>query len=1463
RGVSPESERDGHCRGAASPCDQHAEAAVPALGGVLEAGVLPLVVSGRNMEGLRGQARALREWIAADQSTSLADVGLSLAVSRSALEERAVLVGGGRESLLAGLGELTLGQDAPGLVRGSTRAAAGALAFLFTGQGAQRPGMGRELHETLPVFAAAFDEACGYFDALLGCSLRAVVFGQTRAAGAAGGESLDDTAFAQAGLFALEVALFRLLEEWGVRPDYLIGHSIGELAAAHVAGVLSLADACALVAARGRLMSELPAGGAMVAVQASEQEALALLAGRERGAALAAVNAPAAVVISGDEEVVLELAGVFKERGHRTKRLAVSYAFHSPRMDAMLAELEEVAAGLSFAPARIPIVSNLTGEPLLPEQSCDPAYWARHAREPVHFLRSVRWLGGRGVRHLLELGPDGVLSAMARECLAGAESGRADGHAPSGWGPGGEGEREGRGAAAEAGDSTAEDPGAAGGGEHGASGVLAVPVLRGRRPQVRALVSALAQLWVRGVEVDWSSAFAHTGARRVRLPTYAFQRRRHWLEPAPRMLMSAGAPGGGGHPLLDSVLPLADGGWLCTGSLSLARAPWLAEHVLRETVLVPGTTHAEIAQHIARAVGCEIVRELVMEEPVVLAGHEQVALQVAVAAPDERGRRELAIHTCRAWGEPAHEAEQPGERVWTRNVIGVLASPAESGEGRAALGRSADVLDGAWPPAGAEALPAERLHETMAAIGFKYGPAFRSVSAIWRRGEELFAEVQLPAEYRAQARAFGVHPALLDSALQLGALHGDGLRETVIPFAWTGLSARAADACELRIRVCPTTPAGGMSLHAFDERGEPVLALDSLVAREVRRERLEQLRTGGERSLLRVAWEPLAATAERGLAVSMETLVVDEGSADRSPLDQDAERAADAVSACASGVLGQIQEWLARGEGESKLAVVTCGAVAVGAADQLPGLEQAAVWGLVRTAQSEHPGRFVLVDLDQEERSRHALPAALDEAVRTGEPQLAIRAGTMLVPRLRALGSPAVWGRAAEPQSRFDAESTVLITGGTGGLGALLARHLVGAQGVRHLLLASRRGERAPGARKLAAELRSLGASVRIVACDVAARGQLRELLASISGEHPLRAVVHAAGVLDDGVIDSLTPERLERVLAPKAGAALLLDELTAQLPLSAFVLFSSVAGTFGAPGQGNYAAANALLDALAARRRARGLPAIAIAWGPWQAEGMADRLGESELARNARVGVLPLIPAEGLSCFDAADAQGEAQLLAVRLDAGALRTQAAAGLLPPIMRGVVRVPARAAAERGLLRRRVKDTPHHLRAQLVLEVVCAEAAGVLGYDSAGAIETRLTFKELGFDSLAAVEFRNRLQLATELTLPATLIFDHPTPPALADRLLAELDDGSLASAPHDPLERELDELERGLAALPADDPRRARAVRRLQTILSGAGERQAAPEQAELARMMSAASAEEVFEFIDKQLHGANGGDDG
>ncbi|MCW8096834.1 type I polyketide synthase [Streptomyces tauricus] len=1268
-------------------------------------GTVPWVLAGSTPEALRAQAVRLRARLDDLGTRDPAAVGHALATSRAALEHRAVLVGSGHEDLareLDALLDALVGQDPPhGVIQGP--ATGGGLAFLFTGQGAQRPGMGRELYGRFPAFAEAFDAVAALLDQQLERPLREVLWDEPGL--------LDETVWTQAGLFAVEVALFRLLESWGVRPDHLLGHSIGEIAAAHVAGVLSLTDATTLVAARGRLMQALPRTGAMAAVRAPEAEVASLLGD---GVAIAAVNGPSSVVISGEAEAVLDTAARLAADGVRTTRLRVSHAFHSPLMEPMLDDFRRVAETLTYGRPHIPVVSNLTGG-ITDQGSAD--HWVRHVREPVRFADGVKYLAGLGVTTFVETGPDAVLSAMGRECVDGDTA--------------------------------------------------FVPLLRRDRPEEHELVSGVAALHARGAHVDWDAFFA--GRPRdasIDLPTYAFQRRRFWLDagdPAPGDVGLAGLEPVD-HPILRAALdtPGSDRVVL-TGRLSADVQTWLTDHAVLGSVLLPGTAFVELVLTAGAHVGCGTLTELTLEAPLVLPDRGAVALRVTVDEPDGTRARTVAVHA-RPEGEP--------DLPWTRHATGVLGAEAQEPAFDLAV----------WPPAGADAVDVTDAYELLAARGYGYGPAFRGLRAAWRRGDEVFADIALPDAARDDAARFGLHPALLDAALHADALDDDGA--TGVPFTWEGVTLHSTGASAVRVHTRRAADGDGTSLLIADESGRPVATVRSLVTRPLSADRLTSTRRG---PLFRVGWTPLppgpADTAGR-------LAVVGTGpSAAVAPWYDDAPRYADltalaeaaapvpelvlfpcpapsgdvppGVRATTTAVLEVLRGWLAdeRFAG-SRLAVVTCGAVDTG--DGRIDVRQAPVWGLVRAAQAENPGRFVLLDLDGPGGTAPPLPVT--------EPEIAVRDGGALVPRLVKAAGPTA-------ATTWDPDGTVLITGGTGGLGALVARHLVTAHGVRRLVLAGRRGPAAPGAAALAAELTGLGAQTEVAACDTADREALAALLAGIPADRPLTAVVHLAGVLDDGLIDSLTPVRLDGVLRAKADAAWNLHELTRGADLSAFVLFSSVSGLMMGAGQGNYAAANTFLDALAVHRRSLGLPAVSLAWGLWdERAGMGGRLGETDRDRVRASGVPPLSPAEGLALFDDALAAREPLPVPVRLDTAALR--AARDDIPALLRGLVPPapagPARPAAAGPTLERRLAALAgEDERESLLLDLVRAEVAAVR-HDDPAAIDPGAPFTALGLDSLASIELRNRLGAASGLRLSATLTFDHPTPAALAKFLLSEL-----------------------------------------------------------------------------------------
>ncbi|MBM7439962.1 type I polyketide synthase [Streptomyces sp. HB132] len=1336
-------------------------AATPAatMAGPRAATPVPWIVTGRSPEALAGQIDRLREHLTGRDDVAPADVALSLATTRTHFEYRAVAVGSDAGALLDALAAAN-----------PLTPVGGRTAFLFTGQGAQRPGMGRELHRAHPVYAETFDAVCALADPHLEHPLGEVIDGDPAL--------LTRTDYAQIAIFALEVAMYRLLESWGAVPDYLAGHSVGELAAAHVAGVLSLPDAVSLVLARGRLMAALPAGGAMAALRATEEEVAPHL---DELVGLAAVNGPRSVVVSGTEAAVDALAARF-EGG---KRLSVSHAFHSPLMDPMLEAFAEAAARCDYQEPRIPVVSTLTGVLAGPGELSTPGHWVDHVRRPVRFAPALTTLHDLGVRAFLEVGPDAALTALAAECLP--------------------------------------------------PDSVCVPVMRRDGDETHDFVSSVARLHAAGGPVDWEAFHAPHHARRTDLPTYAFRRTRLWLEAAAGGTGDADGLGqqSTGHPLLTAATELPDTqGAVLTGRLSLSSHPWLGDHAVHGTVLLPGTAFVEMALRAAAQTGCDNVGELTLHAPLTLPEQGSVAVQVAVDA-ERDGRRELTV-----WSRRTDTPDTP----WTRNAGGVLTTAPPDGEPHAD--------PAAWPPAGAEPVDLEGLYTRLARTGYGYGEVFQGLRAMWRRGDELYAEAALPDGARTTAGAFGLHPALLDAALHVNLLDLTG-GQAVLPFAWSGVTLHRAGTDRLRLRL---SPAGNdaVRLDLADGDGAPVATVRGLVARPVT---AEQLSADADDPLYRVDLVPAPGAARPDLS-DLAVCGADAGL--DAPRYRDLAALADAGDVPGTVVLAVAADpetGVGLPERTRDLVGTTLDTLRLWLDDEhftgrrlavlLRGdhLAHAPLFGLVRAAAAENPGRFLLIGTD----GSAAADTALATALASGEPETAVRDGEVRVPRLARAkpGGPHVW----------DPDGTVLVTGGTGGLGALIARHLVTEHGVRRLLLVGRRGADAPGATDLRDELATLGAEVTLARCDVADRADLAALL----GRHPVRAVVHAAGVVDNGVLATLDADRVERVLRPKVDAAWHLHDLTRESDLSAFVLLSSTAGLLVGGGQANYAAANTFLDGLAAHRRSLGLPAVSLAYGLWASGGgMSAGIEAADLERLRRLGLPPLAPAQGLRMFDAALGAEDALVVPVRLDGAAVRARPDG--VPALLRGLVRPAAREAGagnaegiSSASWRERLAGLPDTERDRALLDLVRTHVAGVLGHPSPQSVDPGRAFQEMGFDSLAAVELRNLLAGATGLTLPATLVFDQPSPRTLAAHLKTELVPGP-ADLARTAL-ADVDRLEAVLLGLPDEDGSHTRVTARLEALLRGwqdaRGGGDAAPPPAQ---DFGEASDAELFATIDNEL---------
>jgi len=1617
---------------------------------------IPFVLSGKTEAAVSAQAARLAEHLRLHQDLDVTDVAWTLA-GRSTFDHRAVVVGADRETLLAGLA------DGATPIRGLATAK-GKTAFVFPGQGSQTLGMGRELHATYPAFATAFDAAVAEMDQHLLRPLRDVMWG-------ANSDLLNTTEFAQPALFAVEVAMFRLLESWGVHPDYLVGHSVGELTAAHVSGVLSLSDAALLVVARGRLMQSLPAGGAMVAIAAAEDEVRPLLTGAFEGLDIAAVNAPKSVVVSGGVDAVTAVSDRMRAEGRRLHHLSVSHAFHSALMEPMLGEFGATAARITVGKAAIPVVSNVTGNATV-EDFGSTAYWVRHVREAVRFADSVQFLGAEGVTRFVEVGPSSGLTASIEQTLY-------------------------------------EDRAAE-------VSVLSTTTMRKERDEPTTLITALAHLFVSGVAVDWRALCA--GGTLVDLPTYAFQRRRFWLSAGAAASDAAGlGVAGAEHALLGAVVESADGSQVVlTGRLAPSSQGWLNDHAVGGIVLFPGAGFVELAIRAGDEVGCGCVDELTLHSPLVL-GPDGVRVQVIVGAADESGLRAVSVFSSAG-----------KDSGWQLHAEGVLSAAAGT--------PTADLSS--WPPAGATPVDVSGAYAEMAEHGYEYGPAFQGLTAVWRRGDEIFAEVAVP-DAGGSVGGFGVHPALLDSALHAVIVTAeDG--QIALPFSWQKVSLHAAGAAAARVRIAPSGP-HAMSIELADGLGLPVLSVASMVARPVSAEQLAAALGGsGSGQLFDVAWNPVETPSDSPAVDVIDWAdLTDEVPAGSVVVYHPAAGTGDVVAdthAATNTALGVLQAWLSRST-TATLLVATRGAVAL-PGEQLADLPAAAVWGLVRAAQTEHPGRIVLLDTDG--------PIDAATAMAVGEPQTVVRGGRahiarvtpsraasgLLVPpagdrpwrlaiteagtfenltlepipdiaplaaghvrvRVDAIaanfrdvmitlgmypgdavlgteaagvvietgsgvtdlvtgdrvmglfpdgtGSEAItdarllipipdgwryadaagvtvvfatafyalrhlaavrqgqsvlihaatggvgmaavqlarqWGlevfataslpkwdtlramgfddahigdsRTTEFEQKFLAVTggrgvdvvldslagefvdaslrllprggtflemgktdirdprtvardhrgvryqafdlfeagpdglkrilvelgrmfeagtlhplpvttwdirrapaayrflgqarhvgkvvmtmpdawtagTVLITGGTGMAGASIARHIVENHGARNLLLVSRRGPEAPEAATLVAELTAAGARVEVTAADVADRVALAKVVDDIPSAHPLSAVIHTAGVIDDAVITSLTSDHVDTVLRAKVDATWNLHELTRDHDISAFIMFSSMAGLVGASGQGNYSAANAFMDGLAAYRRAHRLPAMSLGWGLWeQASGMTGDLSSADVARLGRDGILAMPLPEALSLFDAAAIVDEPFLVPARIDRGALRTKSTAGTLPPMFIELISGSGRrrvedslaAAQSRSALAQRLADLSADDQHAMLLDLVRSHMATVLGLPTVESIAPDMAFAELGFDSLTAVELRNRLKAATGLALSPTLIFDYPNPNALAGYI-----HGEIAETPQAASEPTLDPGEAELMAAVSSIPiKRLRQAGVLEMLLKLANE---------------------------------------
>jgi acyl transferase domain-containing protein/surfactin synthase thioesterase subunit/acyl carrier protein len=1345
-----------------------------------------LTLSAKSEAALSAYAEGCRAFLDARVRPSLADYCYTTNVSRSAFAHRLALPASSLEQLRDGL--VTFAAKRSATPNGRGGGGAPRVAFLFTGQGSQYPGMARGLYDAHPAFRRTLDQCEEELRPHLDRPLRDVLFPQDVESGL-----IHETGWTQPALFAVEYALATLLRSWGIEPGAVMGHSVGELAAACAAGAFDLRDGLRLVAERGKLMQGLPKEGAMAVVFAAEARVRAALGGAKT-VVIAALNGPENTVVSGDRDELAEILRALAGDYIGAKLLTVSHAFHSPLMDPILDRLEAVAGDVRHHAPRLTLVSNVTGR--AGEAPATARYWREHARGAVRFADGIATLRELGYDAFVEIGPGSTLLAMARQ--------------------------------------SAPEP-----------DLVWLPTLGRQQGDARTLMESLGALYALGLSIDWPRVHDGADRRRVPLPTYPYQRRRYWLDEAssdegaaPPEARSPGTERSevsrADHPLLGTCVR-ADGDALefeCR--YGVEQLPYLRDHRVYERHVLPTAVGLEAALAVGRAHFGDAavqVEEFVYHEPLIVS-HGGQAVRLVL----RRDGAERAVFRLLGQGAGTHPA-------WRTHMSGRLVRVADAG---AAAGETAErFVPAATRAAGGSEIRPDAYYAAVSRLGLGYGPSFRGVAELCHGEASVVANIRLPAGI--SPAAYALHPSFIDACLHVypaalgavgnGAGPSDRGDDTYLPIGvarfrvhrehvvsgWSHAVVRNGDTRAETVVV---------DVRVYDGEGRLVATLEGLSLR-----RLSRAAFGGARDIAlgdaryRLRWDEkppdenpqrtararwLVFADRGGVGAALAEVLASRGdgcdliSSDAlamPPVAGDIRRAvgevaragglpcrgvvylwgldtpslgemrADALeeteAVSLGGALFVTQAVVAARSSrfEPRVWVATRNAQAAGPAVSAPiEAMQAALWGFGRTVALEHPGVWGgLIDLAAAGSSpRDDAEMIAGELLGSdGENQVAFRDGRRLVARL-GRGAP---GHGRTPARPVRDDATYLVTGGTGSLGLRVARWLVEEQGARSVVLVGRRGAD-DHVRGAAAALTAAGATVDVVSADVSVEAEVKGVIDEIRRQRPpLKGVVHCAGVVDDGIVGQLDWPKFTRATAPKLRGAWLLHRHTRDVELDFFVLYSSLLSLTGSAGQANYTAANAFLDALAAHRRQLGLPAMVVNWGPWADAGMAARGGERGAATWRARGTRFIAPDEGVAALGQLMGEGVEQAAVTFTDWTTYLRQFLER--PPLYADLAR--ASAAAARPDVEAPWREAPTEERARAVRDVVRQHVSEELGFDER--IDPGVPLSDVGLDSLMAVNVANRLERALGIAVPLAKLIRGPSVTELVTELFPDLVDG--------------------------------------------------------------------------------------